>query len=170
VGLLEVMMIRVRALSVVAMVSFLGACAGTLPKANTSLFPNGTYQFYEHATGITTDFSGRVEIAGDSMHVTESSPSCLENTMRSQGYRAQSFTCGDFSLLASRETGHWEFRYATKRTVEETVEVCIAYTTVNGRQTCKATQKEHRERVIPVNGVLRLTRIGPADAPRSGTP
>jgi hypothetical protein len=169
-GLFEMTTMRPYTMLYAATVFSMVACAGALPKAQTSVFPNGTYEFYEHTQAITTDLSGRLEIVGDSVKMLDTSPMCIEDRVPIAGARVQTFKCGEFALSASRETGRWQFRFATQHTVESVVETCINWDTVNGRQVCKATTKERREHVIPVSGTLRLTPINAESATRAGVP
>jgi hypothetical protein len=170
-GILEVMMSAIRASYGVALASLLGACAGALPKANTSVFPDGTYQFYEHAAGVTTEFAGRIQVAGDSVKLVESTPECIEEPLHTTDpYHAQAFRCGDFRVTATRRSDRWTFAYATQRTIQDEVQTCAIYETIAGRQVCTKTHVERRERVVPVTGTLRLTRLDASASGRSGVP
>jgi hypothetical protein len=170
-GLFEVMMMPVRVLCVLVVTVVAGACAGALPKANTSVFPDGTYQFYEHAAGVTTDFRGRVRVAGDSIEVIEASPACIEQPVHSvDPDHVQAFRCGEFALNASRRGGRWVFGYATQRTVQDEVQTCAIYETIAGRQVCTKNHTERRERLIPLSGTLRLSPVAADSSRRSGMP
>jgi hypothetical protein len=149
----------------------LTACAGALPRAQTTVYANGVYAFDERAMGLTTDLSGHLRIVGDSIEMLDVSPPCVENTLPPTAGRSQSFRCGLFSVYASHETGRWQFDYTTTKTVQSETESCIAYkTTEAGERRCTQTVTERRERTVPVTGTLRLVVVDTTPPTLPGVP
>lgn len=147
------------------------ACTSAFPKARTSIFPNGVYRFDERVTGLITDLRGHLRIVGDSVEILDASPACLQDKLPPTAGRSQSFRCGDFRVLASRESGHWEFTYATTKTVRTESESCVAYkTTESGVKRCVQTVKERQEHSVPVGGALNLVAIDTTPPPLPGVP
>jgi hypothetical protein len=137
--------------------SVASACA--LPKAQTGVYPNGIYAFDEHSMSATPEFRGRLEIVGDSVHLVDTEPACVETTVPPTKGPGQLFLCGDYTLMVGKRSERWGFSYSAQQTAVDYVDKCTAYNTVDGRQVCTKTSRERRERVLPISGTLRLTRV-----------
>jgi hypothetical protein len=154
-----------RTISAMAGCCFLTACAGAMKGSGAGPL-NGLYEFSEHPAGVSDALSGRVRISPDSISIFESSPSCTQ-AMRLLQTEPFGFKCGDYGLLADRQTGHWKLLYTSSRTDVTMTTRCIFYEkTKDGKQVCTQTTTERHEHVTPVRGELRLmpldvTAVGP---------
>jgi hypothetical protein len=145
------------------------ACAGARAGGASAILPDGVYRFDERPQGVRTPFSGTIRLAGDSVEVVDSSPTCrAERTMQPQ---TVAYSCLDFGLSGSRRTGHWVFNYTGTREVRTSKTVCAAYETKDGKQVCVRTKNETTVENVPLRASLRLTPVTSAtsDANRGHT-
>ncbi|HEY4304997.1 MAG TPA: hypothetical protein VGM82_11050 [Gemmatimonadaceae bacterium] len=144
-------------LLVAATTPVLAGC-GTAPLPQMALLPDGVYEWDQHLT--TTNFSGHLQIAGDSVRMLDAEPRCFEKPLPPTSLTTQQFVCGQFNLFASRgSTGRWTFKYVTGETRKVVTTTCSAFTKSGDRQGCSETQRQTTEKEVTATYGLALTRV-----------
>lgn len=160
-------MVRPEAVLALAFIGSL-ACAGARQGSGSAILPDGMYRFDEHAQGVRMPFTGTMRLAGDSVEIVESNPTCRAE--RATEPQTVGYTCVDFGISGSRRTGHWVFNYTGTREVRTSKTVCAAYETKDGKEVCVRTKNETNVENVPMRATLRLTAVTTSSADANPNP